>query len=152
MKWHSLSTHQEVEIGPYLKDWIEGNPDHKIYIGCDSHNHNSSKKTIFATVIVLHKRGSGGHVLYNRLGVSIMNSQFERLWKEVELSVQAAKILEEVGIHKPDYIDIDLNPDPKYQSNTLLRAAVGMIESMGIKARYKHLSNWSIPIADKICK
>jgi len=57
-----------------------------------------------------------------------------------------------MGIQKPDYIDIDLNPDPKYQSNSLLRAAVGLIESMGIKARYKTKSPWAISIADSICK
>jgi predicted RNase H-related nuclease YkuK (DUF458 family) len=34
----------------------------------------------------------------------------------------------------------------------LLRAAVGLIESKGIKARYKSLSPWAISVADYICK
>ena len=81
-----------------------------------------------------------------------MVSRYERLWREVELSVETAQQRMSVDIQKPEYIDIDLNPDPKYQSNTLLRAAVGLIESLGLKARYKTLSPWSISIADSICK
>jgi predicted RNase H-related nuclease YkuK (DUF458 family) len=70
----------------------------------------------------------------------------------VELSVEAANLLMEEGLGKPDCIDLDLNPDPKYNSNQLLRAAVGLIESMGIKARYKSTSPWAISIADTMCK
>ena len=150
MTWRSLSNHESIDILTYLPQWLEDNPDHKIYIGCDSHN--CSGKTTFATVIVLHHHRRGGHVLYSRLVVPKMVSRYERLWREVELSVETAQQLMSVDIQKPEYIDIDLNPDPKYQSNTLLRAAVGLIESMGLKARYKTLSPWSISISDSICK
>jgi predicted RNase H-related nuclease YkuK (DUF458 family) len=81
-----------------------------------------------------------------------VGSSFERLWKEVELSVETANLLMSEGLGRPDYIDLDLNPDPKYNSNQLLRAAVGLIESMGIKARYKTASPWAISIADTMCK
>jgi predicted RNase H-related nuclease YkuK (DUF458 family) len=150
MGWRSLSNHENIDIQTYLHQWLEKNPDHSIYVGCDSHN--SQGKTTFAIVIVLHHQGSGGHVLYNKQEVPKVNSRYERLWKEVELSVSTTQDLMSMGIQKPDYIDIDLNPDPKYQSNSLLRAAVGLIESMGIKARYKTKSPWAISIADSICK
>lgn len=71
---------------------------------------------------------------------------------EVELSVSAAHLLASWGFGKPDYIDIDLNPDPRYQSNTLLSSAVGMVESMGIKPRWKSKSPWAISVADSICR
>lgn len=150
MSWRSLSNHEEVDLKNYLPMWLEDNPDHKIYIGCDSHN--SVGITTFATVIVLHHQRKGGHVLYKRTNVPRLHSRYERLWREVELSVETAQVLISNNIQKPDYIDIDLNPDPKYQSNSLLRAAVGLIESMGLKARYKTMSPWSISIADTICK
>jgi predicted RNase H-related nuclease YkuK (DUF458 family) len=150
MNWRSLTNNEDINLQDYLHVWLEANPDHRIYIGCDSHN--NAGKTTFATVIVLHHPNKGGHVLYNRSVVNRIQSRYERLWKEVELSVEAAQILMTAGIQSPDYIDIDLNPDPRYQSNTLLRAAVGLIESIGLKARYKSLSPWSISIADSICK
>ena len=150
MSWRSLSNHEKIDIQSYLPEWLEKNPGHSIYVGCDSHN--SQGKTTFATVIVLHHQGKGGHVLYNKQEFPRVTSRYERLWKEVELSVATTQDLISMGIQKPDYIDVDLNPDPKHQSNSLLRAAVGLIESMGIKARYKTKSPWAISIADSICK
>lgn len=149
-EWRSLSDRRVIDPESYLADWVSKNPECKIYIGCDSSNQGD--KTTFATVIVLHKERMGGHVIYNRETVSRIRSRYERLWREVELSVSAAHHLASWGFGKPDYIDIDLNPDPKYQSNTLLSSAVGMVESMGIKARWKSKSPWAISIADAICR
>lgn len=149
-EWRSLSDRKVINPVSHLSEWIEKNPECKIYIGCDSSN--LGDKTTFATVIVLHKESMGGHVIYNRRSEDRIRSRFERLWKEVELSVSAAHLLESWGFGKPDYIDIDLNPDPKYQSNTLLASAVGMVESMGIPARWKSKSPWAISIADSICR
>lgn len=150
MGWRNFSTHKEIDLKEYLEKWLFENPDHLIYIGCDSHNDMAN--TNFATVIVLHHYSKGGHVLYNKEIIPRVTSAHERLWKEVEYSVNAAKKLIEWGIQSPEYIDIDMNPDPKYQSNQMLRAAVGLVESEGMKARYKTLSPWSISIADVICR
>jgi predicted RNase H-related nuclease YkuK (DUF458 family) len=150
MEWKTLSNKKSIELSSYLKEWMEKNPSDKIYIGCDSQNSNG--KTTFATVIVLHHPTRGGHVLYSKTVVPRVPARYERLWKEVELSVEAAHEIISYGIQSPDYIDIDLNPDPRHQSNTLLRSAVGLIEGMGFKTRYKGASNWSISIADYICK
>lgn len=150
MGWRNFSTHKEIDLKEYLEAWLSENPDHLIYIGCDSHNDLAN--TNFATVIVLHHHSKGGHVLYNKEIIPRVTSAHERLWKEVEYSVNAAKKLIGWGIQSPEYIDIDMNPDPKYQSNQMLRAAVGLVESEGMKARYKTLSPWLISIADVICR
>jgi predicted RNase H-related nuclease YkuK (DUF458 family) len=150
MEWKSLTTKKTIDLSSYLADWMAKNPGDKIYIGCDSQNHNGT--TTFATVIVLHQPNRGGHVLYSKTTVPRIQARYERLWKEVELSAETAyRIMENDG-QKPDFIDIDLNPDPRHQSNTLLRSAVGLIEGMGLKARHKSQSNWAISIADYICK
>ena len=148
--WKRLSDKKQIDLIDYLKDWISKNPIHKIYIGCDSHN--EVRRTTFATVIVLHYSTGGGHVLFSREAFPLIKDRHDRLWKEVEFSVAAAMYLMENGIEKPDYIDVDLNPDPKYKSNSVLRAALGLIESMGIVPRYKTKSPWAISIADKACK
>lgn len=150
MHWKSLTNHKKIDLLEYLPEWMDKNPNHRFYIGCDSHNANG--KTTFAIVIVLHNKSNGGHVLYERRILPRIKSRYERLWKEVEFSVEIAQYLMDSGIKKPDYIDIDLNPDPKYQSNSLLKSAVGLVESIGINVRYKTLSPWSISIADHICK
>jgi predicted RNase H-related nuclease YkuK (DUF458 family) len=148
--WKKLSDKKEIELLSYLQQWIAQNPFHKIYIGCDSHNQGN--RTIFATVIVLHYGEGGGHVLFKKTSVERIQDRYNRLWREVELSVATAQLLLELGLSKPDYIDVDLNPDPRYKSNSVLRAAVGLIESLGIKARYKTTSPWAISVADSLCK
>ena len=150
MNWCKLGTGEKISLNEYLRDWLKDNVDHKIYVGCDSHN--SGNKTTFAVAVVMHNQRKGGHVIYSKLILPRMSSRYERLWKEVELSVETAQSMIDHGIQKPDYIDVDLNPDPRYQSNSLLRAAVGLIESMGMEARYKTLSPWAISIADTLCK
>lgn len=148
--WRSLSNGKIIDPAPYLDNWVSQNPGYKIYIGCDSSN--LRKKTTFATVIVLHRDGKGGHVIFNRITEEKIKSRYERLWKEVELSVSASHLLEKWGLGKPDFIDIDINPDPKYKSNFLLASAVGMIESLGVNARSKTKSPWAISIADSLCR
>jgi predicted RNase H-related nuclease YkuK (DUF458 family) len=149
-EWRSLSDHQIIDPKSHLEEWILENSDYKIYVGCDSSN--QLKKTTFATVIVLHKGKNGGHVIYSKISEPKIKTKHERLWKEIEFSVFASGLLDSWGFGKPDYIDIDLNPDPKFASNPLLASAVGMVESMGIKARWKSKSPWAISIADSICR
>ena len=88
-------------------------------------------------VIALYTPGKGAHVLCTREVVPIEKNLQSRLLKEVWKSIEVAEYLTSNGLPKPNWIDIDLNPDPKYRSNKVLREAVGMIEGMGYKARYK---------------
>lgn len=150
MIWRKLGTGEQISMIDYLQNWLSENEEHKLYVGCDSQT--TGAQTKFAVAIVLHNPNRGGHVIYTKLSFPKMDSRHARLWKEVELSVETAQELLENGIQKPDYIDIDLNPDPRYKSNDLLRAAVGLVESLGIEARYKKQSNWAIAVADSLCK
>jgi predicted RNase H-related nuclease YkuK (DUF458 family) len=148
LKFKSLSTRKEVDLIPYVKDFLANNSDTTIYVGCDSQN---ERYTTYAVVIVLHNPGKGGHVLYAKDIVNRIPDRFIRLWNEVEYSLQTAVILSENGID-PNYIDLDLNPDPKYKSNQVLRAALGYIESMGYTPRCKPEAMVASYVADAICK
>lgn len=132
-RFKRLADHQYVDLVPYLREKIDESV--KIYIGADSQN--IGDLTHYATVIVLHYGNNGGHVLYNKQVVPRVRDNFNRLWKEVEDSISVAMYLRENGLPDAEYIDLDLNPDPKYNSNTVLRAALGYVESMGFKARIK---------------
>jgi hypothetical protein len=148
LKFKSLSTRKEVDLIPYVKDFLANNSDTTIYVGCDSQN---ERYTTYAVVIVLHNPGKGGHVLYTKDIVNRIPDRFIRLWNEVEYSLQTAIILSENGIN-PNYIDLDLNPDPKYKSNQVLRATLGYIESMGYTPRCKPEAMVASYVADAICK
>ena len=146
--FRSLGTEKEVDLIPYLKEKLAERDNISIYIGCDSQN--IGKKTVYASVIVLHTN-TGGHVIYTRQKVDRIRERFSKLWKEVELSMEIAEFLNLHGI-RATYIDIDLNPDPKYGSNSVLRAALGFVESYGYVPRCKPFAVAASYCADKLCK
>ena len=121
-------------------------------IGCDSQNRK--RETVYAIVIGLYKPSKGAHVLYSRLTtprVSIKENS-TRLLNEVWFSVEVAEqIKNELGI-VATWIDIDLNPDPKWQSNKALAEAVGMVVGMGYKVRHKGHSPVMTYCADHLVK
>ena len=122
----------------YIKEYISTREDVEILIGSDSQCYGN-KKTIYGVVIALYTKGKGAHVLCTRETEPMERNTPNRLLAEVWKSIEIAEYLKENGLPKPQWIDIDLNPDPKYKSNSVLRQAIGMVEGMGYKVRYKHL-------------
>jgi len=150
MKFKSLTDHKVVDVVPYIKDILDKKPNTTIYIGTDSQT--IGNQTIYATVIVLHYYKKGAHVLYNKEKMKVVRDSFDRLWREVDKSITIAQYLsQECGI-PVKYIDLDYNNDPKWYSNTVLRAAIGYVESMGYEPRYKPLSTYAARVADSILR
>jgi predicted RNase H-related nuclease YkuK (DUF458 family) len=154
LKFKSLSNHQEVNnLGDYIRAFINNRPGIKIYVGTDSQN--SRRNTTYATVIVLHinenDSGKGAHVLYSREHLPKLKDRYTRLWGEVERSVEVSNMLRDLGITIKN-IDLDFNEDPRFNSNTVLRSAVGYVEASGFKARWKPHNAFSVRVADSLCK
>lgn len=126
------------DVIEYIREYIATRENVEILIGSDSQCYGN-KKTIYGVVIALYTKGKGAHVLCTRETEPMERNTPNRLLSEVWRSIEVAEFLKENGLPKPQWIDIDLNPDPRYQSNSVLRQAVGMVEGMGYKVRYKHL-------------
>lgn len=150
IQFKRLSDNQNIDIISYIKDFMIKFPETKIFIGCDSQN--QGRYTIYALVIVLHQPTLGGHVLYQKLKINRIRDRYERLWNEVEFSIQVAEFMRLHELPKPDFIDLDFNPDPKYKSNQVLRSALGYIEAMGYTPRCKPNALSASYVADAICK
>ena len=144
-----LSDHRVVDLVDYVKNAINVDETVRLYIGTDSHNRGDL--TVYGTVLVIHYGSRGGHVIYSKEVVPRIRDTFSRLWKEVDLSVQVAEELKAGGVGTVDYIDLDYNPDPKYRSNSVLRSAVGYVESMGYVARTKPYAAAASYAADAVC-
>lgn len=63
----------------------------------------------------------------------------------------AEQLKSELGL-SPTWIDIDLNPDPKYKSNQALSSAVGVVTGMGYNVRHKGNSPIMTYAADHLVK
>ena len=150
MEYKRLHDSVKVDLISYIENWLETKPNVEILIGCDSQNF--SDKTIYAIVVALYDKGKGAHVLYNRWKTQREPTRNVRLLNEVWYAVEVAEELKNAGLPKVKWIDIDINPDPKYKSNEVLRQAVGMVEGMGYSVRYKTLGPISTYAADHLVK
>lgn len=136
MKFKKLTGVENFELALYVSKYLELHKDYdvKIYLGCDSQT--KANITAYATTLVFHIETSGCHVIYKKETVPVVRDMWTRLWREAELSVETALYLRERGI-EIDTIDLDYNIDPIHNSNKLVKAAVGYVESLGFKARVK---------------
>lgn len=125
------------DIFEYIKNYISDKKDIEILIGCDSQSYGK-KKTVYGVVIVLYTPRKGGHVLCYKETVPKEKNIQIRLINEVWRSIEMAEELKAHSLPKPKYIDVDLNPDPRFKSNTVLREAIGLVEGMGYSARCKN--------------
>lgn len=146
----SLTNNKPVDLIPYVENYLAERPECKMYIGCDSQNKRD--KTEYAIVIVLHNNNSGGHVLFTKVTLPRVRDKFYRLFSEAAYSLEVATYIRELTGRSADFIDVDLNPDPRYHSNTVLSQAMGMIEGSGFEARCKPDALSATYAADKLCK
>lgn len=141
---------KKVELISYVRQYVAEHPDIEILIGCDSQNRK--RESIYAVVIGLYTPGKGAHVLYSRFATPRERENTVRLLNEVWHSIETAELLKnELGI-KATWIDIDLNPDPKFRSNQALTSAVGIVTGMGYKVRHKGNSPIMTYAADHLVK
>ena len=134
----------------YIKDYVKEYPNVEIIIGTDSQNRRDYTK--YSTVIVLYNPGHGGHCIFKRWKTPKERVKNIRLLKEVEESINTANKLVEAGLPKPKYIDLDINPNPKFKSYEVYQTAKGWVESMGYNVRFKTIAPLVTTAADWIVK
>ena len=150
MQFKTLRNRKDINLIEYVRGYIEENPQVEILIGCDSQNHIDT--TVYATVVALYKPQAGAHVIFCKEITPVERTRQVRLMNEVWKSIEVAELLRDSGLPRAKYIDIDLNPDKRYKSNEVLRAAVGLVEGMGYKVRYKSLGALVTTAADALVK
>lgn len=135
----------------YIKGYLKTHKEIEILIGCDAQKHKRTT-TVYGIVIVLYTPGKGGHVLCTSETTPYEKEMTTKLINEVWKAVEVAEYLRENGIPKVKWIDIDLNPDPKYDSNKVLRQAIGLVEGMGYHVRWKDHGALVNHTADRVAR
>jgi predicted RNase H-related nuclease YkuK (DUF458 family) len=105
MIFQTIADDEHHDLVDYLKKYIKktGIENIKLYVGCDSQNKQTS--TVYATTVVIHIGNMGCHVLYQREIIRpVIYDLWNRLWKEVEKSVEVALYLRENNIHVDNWI------------------------------------------------
>ena len=135
---------EKINTITYTLKIIEKYPDVKIHVGTDSHSLNDN--TRYITAIAYRFNQSGVHYIYSKNNFPKIIDKWERLWKETELSIEIAQILnnKEINIE----IDMDYNSDERYYSNRLVAVAKGWANSLGFKVNIKPFNQIATSAAD----
>ena len=158
-------------VNQYVKNWSMENPYGQIIIGCDSQEHARYVK--YAIAIVMHFKdkydiGHGAHVIKSILidrkhrtpkgTLKIHNGRksFDtsvlqgKLWKEVELTVETAQMLE--GCNKKIKVHVDYNSDENAASHILYAPGIGFAQGLGFEAEGKPHAWAATHVADSLCR
>jgi predicted RNase H-related nuclease YkuK (DUF458 family) len=146
----TLFNKEKINLIQYIAEYKETHPNVEILVGCDSQNRK--KETFYAIVIGLYNPGKGAHVLYSKFEVPREKDNVTRLINEVWFSVEVAEQIRLATDIRAKFIDIDLNPDPRYKSNAALTSAVGIVTGMGYAVRHKGHSPMMTYAADNLVK
>lgn len=168
------------DVNAYVKSWANENPHGQIIIGCDSQEHTKYVTYAIAIVMhhrdflgrekngTTIYRGHGAHVIKSVLKdtkhrtpagtLKVKNGKktFDtavlqgKLWKEVEYTIQAAKMLD--GCNLKIKIHVDYNSDEGEMSNVLYAPGVGFAQGMGYEAEGKPHAWAASCVADALCR
>lgn len=136
-KFKTLDGRPIENIIDYVKDYLSTRENVEILIGADSQSYGN-RKTVYGVVVALYTVGKGAHVLCLKETNPMEKNIQYRLLTEVWKAIEVAEFFRKNGLPDPKFIEIDLNPDPKYKSNSVFRQAIGLVEGMGYHPRAKH--------------
>lgn len=159
------------DVNAYVSNWAKENPYGQIIIGCDSQEH--TRYVTYAIAIVMHFKdkwggGHGAHAIKcvikdtkhktppGMLKIKDGKKSFDtsvlqgKLWKEVEYTIQTAKMLD--GCDLKIKIHVDYNSDEGEMSNVLYAPGVGYAQGMGYEAEGKPHAWAASKVADALCR
>lgn len=142
------------DVVGYVKEYCKNHGNIEVMVGTDSQNKGT--KTTYSTIIAMYDRGDGdhghgAHCVFKRWNTPREKVRATRLLKEVEESINIAESLRAAGICVK-YVDIDINPNPKFKSSEVYTAAYGWVTGAGFECRYKTLGPLITTLADYVVK
>ena len=114
------------------------------HVGTDSKSY--SDHTIITTTICFRENRSGALVAYQRNKIKNFNNVMERLLHETIVSLEAAKMVQEIT-GTPPTIHADVNSKETALSYKMLNVIMGMVQGMGFPIKVKP-DAWAADIAD----
>ena len=125
-----------------IKEAIEASTeDSAIYIACDSKEKNKNGKRVveYTTVCVIHHSRSRGCQVFGKFQTEAHSGRIkEKLLREVELIVDLGlQLIDTIGDRHFE-VHVDINSNPKYKSNEVIRQARGWIMgTLNVEPKFK---------------
>lgn len=138
-----------IDVIKHSIDTLSEHTDTKVYVGSDSQNRGAL--TRYAVAVAYRYGNKGTHYVYHRFVTKRITDRWRRLWKEVELSVEVAKQLEENSI-KVYCVDLDFNKKEMARSHEMVAAARGYVKGSGFECSVKPEEQVASKAADHIIR
>ena len=146
--WRSLSGtpigHLSAAVSSLLR-----HDDQVVHVGTDSQHFRT--QTTFVTVVAVIDPTGGGRIFYERLRVPHAHSLADKLFREAQLSIEAAQMIERDVAHDI-VVHVDANEDGRHRSSRYVRALAGMVVGYGFGVRVKPDSWCASHVADYLVK
>ena len=141
--WVSMGGNPILDIRQHIKRRLDDDL-FTFHVGTDSKSYVDH--TIITTTICFREQKHGALVAYQRNKIDNFNNITERLLHETIVSLEAAKMVQEItGI--PPTIHADVNTKESALSYRMLNVIMGMVQGMGYPIRVKP-DAWAADIAD----
>ena len=130
-----------------IRKWIQKRLDDNrftFHVGTDSKSYLDH--TIITTTVCFRENTKGALVAYQRNKINNFNNITERLLHETIVSLEAAKMVQEIT-GRPPTIHADVNTKESALSYKMLNVIMGMVQGMGFPIKVKP-DAWAADIAD----
>ena len=141
--WVSLGGRPISDIRQRIKKRFEADR-FTFHVGTDSKSY--TEHTIITTTICFRENGHGALVAYQRNKINNFNNITERLLHETIVSLEAAKMVQDIT-GTPPTIHADVNSKDTALSYRMLNVIMGMVQGMGFPIKVKP-DAWAADIAD----
>lgn len=141
--WVSLGGRSISDIRQRIKRRFEADR-FTFHVGTDSKSY--TEHTIITTTICFRENGHGALVAYQRNKINNFNNITERLLHETIVSLEAARMVQEIT-GSPPTIHADVNSKDTALSYKMLNVIMGMVQGMGFPIKVKP-DAWAADIAD----
>jgi len=157
-KAFKLDSGELVDLKDHINEIMTTKDVIELIVGCDSQNKRYN--TVYVVTVVFKYLTRGAHFIYQRERVVKIKDRFNRLWGEVERSIEIAQFIEDrdpvtndIRGHKVDFVELDFNKKELTGSNSMIKASVGYVTGMGFKCKVKPDDGLSaVKAADHICR
>lgn len=149
-KYFRTEEGQLVNVIEHALQQIEAYPNLKIYIATDSQNYGA--KSVYVTAVVFRYGLRGAHYLYKKDRIPRINDIFSRLFKEAELTIEAAELITNEVPISIEALEFDFNNKKVTKSTNLVSSVKGWAQSLGYEARVKPDEMIAAKAADHLCR
>ena len=141
--WISLGGKPITDIRQRIKQRFEADR-FTFHVGTDSKSYKDY--TVITTTICFRENNNGALVAYQRNKINNFNNITERLLHETIVSLEAAKMVQDIT-GTPPTIHADVNSKDSALSYKMLNVIMGMVQGMGYPIKVKP-DAWAADIAD----